>query len=163
MERVSPPPRLVLDTNTVMALWFFEDPGLLALRNWLESGAAGLLASAATLEELQRVLAYRQFAIPSATQLRLADDYRARIELIPPAAEAAPLPLCRDRDDQKFLELARDGMADYLLSRDKAVLRVGRHRLLRERFTTLTPERFQQDILSAAPASATAAPGQAIP
>ena len=33
-----PTPIVVLDTNTVMALWFFEDPGLVDLRARIESG-----------------------------------------------------------------------------------------------------------------------------
>ncbi len=38
----------------------------------------------------------------------------------------APLPPCRDPSDQKFLELAAKGRAHWLLSRDRALLEVGR-------------------------------------
>ena len=57
--------------------------------------------------------------------------------------EAIPLPLCRDRDDQKFLEIARDSAAVCLLTRDKLLLRLNGQRLLRDRFRIMTPERFQ--------------------
>lgn len=38
----------------------------------------------------------------------------------------AALPRCRDPDDQKFLELARDGAADFLVTKDKALLKLRR-------------------------------------
>ena len=62
-----------------------------------------------------------------------------RFKAAPPAA---PLPACRDSDDQKFLEIARDAGASHLITRDKALLKLARHRLVRERFAVLTPERF---------------------
>lgn len=144
----SPPPapstlRLVLDTNTVMALWAFEDPRLQHLRQWIERDRAVLLASAATLEELRRVLAYRQFAIAPERQATILATYAGRSStvLAPDAAEdPPPLPACRDRDDQKFLETARDGGASHLVSRDKLLLKLNRHRLVRPLFAILTPE-----------------------
>ena len=54
-----------------------------------------------------------------------------------PAGEAPALPRCRDRDDQKFLELAARAQADVLVSKDKALLKLrGRTRLP---FRILTP------------------------
>lgn len=137
-------PRLVLDTNTVLALWMFHDPRLCILRDWIEAGACTLSTRADALRELQLVLAYRQFALDTLTQQRVLQDYRARVEIS--AADVVPdtraLPLCRDADDQKFLEIAFDTGASSLLTRDKALLRLGRHRLLRERFAILSPEHF---------------------
>ena len=136
-------PRLVLDTNTVMALWFFEDPALAQLRAAIDARRVALVARADALEELRRVLAYRQFGIASERQAGLLADYAARCVSIAPAApEAEALPACRDRDDQKFLEIARDGGASHLVSRDKALLRLNRHRLVRARFAIVTPEAF---------------------
>lgn len=147
--------RLVLDTNTVMALWFFEDPALLRLRQLIEAARPPLIARDDSLEELRRVLAYRQFGIAAERQAAILAAYAARATVIAAAADdaasiAAPpsdvlsatLPLCRDRDDQKFLEIARDGDATHLVSRDKALLRLNRHRLVRARFAILTPEAF---------------------
>lgn len=136
-------PTVVLDTNTVMALWFFEDPRLSALRAHIESARLRLACRSDALEELRRVLAYRQFAIDPARQTALLAAYQARVVCIaPPAADASPLPACRDPDDQKFLEIARDAGASLLLTRDKALLRLASHRLVRERFSILTPERW---------------------
>ena len=44
----------------------------------------------------------------------------------PPPADAPPLPKCRDRDDQKFLELAHAAKADWLVSKDRAVLKLAK-------------------------------------
>ena len=145
-------PRLVLDTNTVMALWFFADPALEALRAAIENARCALVTRAEALEELRRVLAYRQFAIAPAQQAQLLAAYAARCALAPaPGAHAAPLPACRDHDDQKFLELARDGDATHLVSRDKALLKLNRHRLIRARFAILTPEALCRTLAAAQP------------
>lgn len=143
--------RLVLDTNTVMALWHFADPALRALRTCVEGGGARLLASEATIEELRRVLAYRQFGLTPDRQQALLDVYVARAARVTPDAAPEPLPACRDGDDQKFLELARDGTATHLLTRDKALLRLNRHRLIRARFEIRTPEAFSAQYLSMPP------------
>jgi putative PIN family toxin of toxin-antitoxin system len=143
---MKPPPRhrLVLDTNTVLALWMFRDPQLELLRAWAEAGELSLLTRADALEELDRVLAYRQFALDEAARSALLTDYRGSTTVLPaPDQGAAPLPPCRDPDDQKFLEIARDGAAHALLSRDKALLRLRTHRLIRERYAILTPEAWQ--------------------
>lgn len=153
---VSPPfvssrgarPVLVLDTNTVMALWLFADPALAPLRAWLEAGRATLLSRADCLDELAMVLGYTQFGLAMPAREALLAAYRARLLLVEPTiSPSQSLPRCRDADDQKFAETARDGHADYLLTRDKALLRLGRHRLCRELFETLTPEAFCQRLL----------------
>lgn len=143
--------RLLLDTNTVMALWFFEDPALAALRAQVESPATVLLGRDDALEELRRVLAYAQFACPPERQQHLWQAYRDRLEWVASDTTDAELPRCRDADDQKFLEIAHAGDVDALLTRDKALLRCGRHRLVRDRFRILTPERWQLDQLNESP------------
>ena len=136
--------RLVLDTNTVLALWMFCDPRLAPLRAFIEDGRCSLHGRTDALGELRLVLAYPQFGVEPDTQAALHDAYRARLNLLAdaPPADAAPLPACRDSDDQKFLEIARDAGASHLVTRDKALLKLARHRLVRERFAVLTPERF---------------------
>lgn len=136
-----PSARLVLDTNTVMALWFFQDPALQPLCALIASGQPALATRADALEELRRVLAYRQFAISPAHQASILDTYARRCSVIaPPGDTPALLPRCRDPHDQKFLEIARDAGASHLVSRDKALLKLHRHRLIRPLFAIVTPE-----------------------
>lgn len=138
--------RLVLDSNCVLALWVFGDPALSSLRQACEAGAFTLLTNEACLVELERVLAYPVFKLAPEVAADILGAYRARLEMVgAPATPAFPLPPCKDRDDQKFLELARDGKADFLLSRDKALLKLARKRVLHGRFAILTPEKFLQE------------------
>ena len=143
-------PRLVLDTNTVLALWMFRDPVLDTLRAWIETGNCRLYSREDALEELRRVLAYRQFGLDTADQAHLLDTYRHRTK--PAGAQMAlfaEIPTCRDTDDQKFLELAVGARASFLITRDKALLHLARHRRLRDQVAILTPERLQEKILLA--------------
>lgn len=142
--------RVVLDTNTVMALWHFHDPALERLRAALEAGEIKPFLRPDCREELRRVLAYAQFKIEAQTQASLLADYEA---LCTPLAQGEPdpaLPRCRDGDDQKFLELAIQAGVEALVSRDKALLRLARHRLLRERLRILTPEKAEAELAAVA-------------
>jgi putative PIN family toxin of toxin-antitoxin system len=141
------PLRVVLDTNVIMAFWHFCDPKLMSLLAWLESRQAVLLTRQSCLEELQRVLAYVQFRIEPSQQADILTDYRARSECLADASEAQmlaalALPQCRDRDDQKFIQLAWEGEAHLLLTRDKLLLGMARRAPLRDRTNILTPERL---------------------
>ena len=51
------------------------------------------------------------------------------------------LPRCRDADDQKFLIVAARCQADLLLTRDKLLLRLDRHRRLPPPFSIVTAAR----------------------
>lgn len=143
--------RVVLDTNTVMALWWWQDPALDALARALDAGVFQPVARADTLDELAHVLAYRQFGVPPERQSALLAAYASRCaDCPPPADEPALLPRCRDADDQKFLEVARDAGAALLLSRDKALLRTDRHSLLRPLFRVRTPEAVCAELAASA-------------
>ena len=135
---------VVLDTNVVLSLWMFEDPSLVRLRAAIESGLLVPFSREDCLGELVRVLAYTQFAQPPERQAEIAAAHRARCTLIEAAeSPACVLPNCLDRDDQKFLELARDSGARALVTRDKLVLKLGRRPVIADRFAILTPERLQ--------------------
>ena len=136
-------PCVVLDSNIWVDLLVFRDPHVEPIRHALEAGTIAPVIRADCREELRRVLAYAQFAIPPARQGELLDAYRARLTLVaPPTADAALLPPCRDPDDQKFLEIARDAQASVLLTRDKLLLRLRRHRLIRPLFDICPPDGF---------------------
>lgn len=141
-------PALVLDTNTVLALWMFRDPALTRLREWIDAGNCQLFSREDALEELRQVLAYRQFGLDAAMQGALLRKYRASVRILAAGtpemhtAHRAPLPVCRDPDDQKFLEIMRSADAAALITRDKALLRLARHSLIRPNFAILSPEAF---------------------
>lgn len=134
--------RVVLDTNVLVSLYVFADSRFAPLRARIESGAWQAVTNDACFGEFRRVLGYPRFALTEARQAGALAAYAASAALhdgAPPAATAA-LPRCKDRDDQKFLELARDGDADWLVTADKALLRLARRDKLRGLFRILTPE-----------------------
>ncbi|MEW9625771.1 PIN domain-containing protein [Rhodanobacter geophilus] len=59
-------------------------------------------------------------------------------------ASAPRLPRCRDPDDQKFLELARACGAQWLLSRDRELLRLARRTRREHGFDIVTPQAWAQ-------------------
>lgn len=128
----------VLDTNIVLDLYHFREPAVAPLEAALQDRTLRCLASPATLDELARVLAYPQFGMDAPTQESLFQAYRARVTLVEPT-DIPPLPRCRDRDDQKFLELAAVGGAQWLISKDKEVLRLARRKLAPAQFLILSP------------------------
>ena len=107
----------------------FDDPATRPIRAALERGTLAALIDARCLDELTRVLDYPQFVRIGRRQGRRARHGRAacatgRARRRPRTTR--PLPKCRDRDDQKFLELAHASQADWLVSKDRAVLKLAR-------------------------------------
>lgn len=133
------PVRVVLDTNVLVSLFVFADSRYAPLRERLEAGELIALTDARCLGEFHRVLAYPMFSLAADAQ---AAAYAAFAEIaapVPAAAEPAALPACQDPDDQKFLEVARDGGAQWLVTSDKALLRLARRRKLAHLFRIVTP------------------------
>jgi len=121
--------RIVLDTNVVLDLFHWANVDAVPIMAALEAGRIECLVDESTLDELRRVLTYPQLKL---TPDMIAERYARYSTLVTiiPAGEAAPLPRCKDRDDQKFLELAERSGADLLVSKDKALLKLrGRTRL----------------------------------
>jgi uncharacterized protein len=137
-----PPRRVVLDTNVLVSLYVFADSRFAPLRANMEGGAWQAISNDACFEEFRRVLAYPMFALSEERQQDALTAYAGKVARIdgPPPSSATSLPRCKDRDDQKFLELARDGAADWLVTADKALLRLARRDRLRGLFRILTPE-----------------------
>lgn len=115
--------RLVLDTNVVLDLYHWANTDAVPIMAALEAGRIECFADERTLDELQRVLTYPQLKMTPEMIVDRFQRYRNLVQLIP-AGEAPPLPRCKDRDDQKFLELAARCDANILVSKDKALLKL---------------------------------------
>jgi predicted nucleic acid-binding protein len=96
--------------------------------------------SLATDAELREVLARPGlFAVPEQKQADLLRQWAAQALLVP---EVAPVAFrCRDPLDQKFVELAVTAGARWLVSRDKALLKL-RRKAARLGCAVVTPEGF---------------------
>jgi putative PIN family toxin of toxin-antitoxin system len=116
-------PSIVLDTNIVLDLFIFADPATPALRAALDAKSLRWVATQVMRDELERVLAYAHILPRMAYYQVTAEDvlahFDARVELLAVAPMARYV--CKDADDQKFIDLAVAHQT-LLLSKDKAVL-----------------------------------------
>jgi predicted nucleic acid-binding protein len=118
-------PGIVLDTNAVLALWWFRDPAVAPLARAVEDSAAHWWATAAMRDELLHVLP----RLPVRGDERLMGQVLACFDRWADITPQLPGPTrlrCTDPDDQKFLDLALQRKASWLFSRDRAVLRLRR-------------------------------------
>jgi len=132
--------RLVLDTNVVLDLLYWNDPAAIPLLQAIDRGNARPLCDSACLEELRLVLRLTRFGLDESAQAELWQRYRDLCEPVAtPPAQPRPLPRCKDADDQKFIELAFAGAADLLVTKDKALLALARRRKALGRLMIVTP------------------------
>ena len=123
---------VVVDTNVALDLLIFSDPRTAPLRALLAQGRLDWVATQVMRDELERVLAYphivsrMDFYRVDAAQVLAAFDAQARLVDIAPRVAY----VCKDADDQKFIDLAAAHRA-ILLSKDKAVI------CMRKRLLTL--------------------------
>lgn len=116
---------LVLDTNIVLDLLVFADPATAPLPGLMASGCLRWIATAGMRAELARVLGYAQIAprmqYYGLTSVEVLGRFDAAVHIVEAAARASAI--CKDPDDQQFIDLAVAHRA-LLLSKDKAVLQL---------------------------------------
>ncbi len=112
--------RVVFDTATVVSALLFAYGRLAWLRqHWNVQGCIPLV-SAATAAELTRVLAYPKFRLSPDDRNELLAEYLPSCEIVEPNTRC-PI-LCRDPNDQPFLDLAQSGDASLLISGDQDLI-----------------------------------------
>ncbi|HEU4669251.1 MAG TPA: PIN domain-containing protein [Dyella sp.] len=140
-------PRIVLDTNVCLDLFLFHDPACRPLAGALERGRVRAVVDGACRDEWLRVLEYPSVPIRPEQRAGLRERFDAVMEPLadlPDAAELGPLPVCRDPDDQKFLELALASGAQWLLSKDRHLLRLARRTRKAGQFLILRPDQWSE-------------------
>ena len=135
------PLKVVLDTNIWLDWLVFDDPAIAPLREARAAGRIAIVIDEACEAELVRVLAYDLGARTLDAAAQIACVARCRELATRVGAPAgAGLPVCRDPDDQKFLALAAGARAALLVSRDQALLELGRRI---DGLRIVPPERFE--------------------
>jgi len=138
--------RLVLDTNVWLDWLVFDDPRVLSLKVAVATGDAEVFMTPACDVELARVLAspLRKATLDATAQARCLEECRRTVRWVDTSSrgDADRLPVCRDPDDQKFLELANDCGADFLVTRDRALLVLGHRKVQPLSFRIIVPEAF---------------------
>jgi predicted nucleic acid-binding protein len=130
----------VLDTNVVLDWLLFGNPQCVTLQQALTSSALRWVATAEMRDELTQVLGRGHLDRWQPDLALLGsqwEKYCIEVPAPPPASHATRL-RCTDADDQKFIDLALACGARWLLSRDRAVLKLARKAQAR-RLTIQTP------------------------
>ena len=137
---ITAPQRIVLDTNVCLDLFVFRDPRWERLLAALESGSVEAVTRADCRDEYRFVLHYPHLPVDEASRSQSEQRFDALIRVVEPSQKPVRLPVCTDKDDQKFLELARDAGAQVLITKDKALLKLGRKTAQAGLFRIMVPE-----------------------
>lgn len=115
-------PRVVLDTGVVLSALVFRSGIVARLRAAWQTRQFQPLASAATVAELLRALAYPKFRLGPGEREELLADYLPWCTVIELPRPPPRVPACRDKNDVAFLQLAVAGGARYLVTGDRDLL-----------------------------------------
>ena len=144
------PKRIIIDTNVCLDLFVFRDPRWAKLLAALKDGRAKALTRDDCRTEWLIVLDYPHLPLDGESRPRVKAEFDALVECLPREAltvrNDVPLPLCKDPDDQKFLELARDARAELLVTKDKALLKLARKTARAGLFLIIPPDKWSPDL-----------------
>ena len=120
-------PLLVLDTNAVLDAWVFKNPCMVPLLQALQQQHVQWIASPAMRQELVHTLCLPllQRWEPDALAVLAQFDRWAAMQAEPPRTTLRSL-WCSDNDDQVFMDLALLQRARWLVTQDRALLRLAR-------------------------------------
>jgi putative PIN family toxin of toxin-antitoxin system len=116
--------RIILDTNILLDIFVFKDPGIETLLEAIHSKQYLAVTCEAILNEFDEVIGRSLFALTPEEQEAIRNEAR-RLHQIETGTTITPAPFtCSDPDDQIFLDLAFTLKPSTLLSKDKAVLKL---------------------------------------
>ena len=123
--------RVVLDSNVWLDWLFFDDPRVAPLKAAWDNRQLDIVIDVPCRDELVRVLGYERFELdPPAQATMLSEVDRLTTLLLDLSyVPTYQLPHCSDPDDVKFLALAEASQADWLITKDNALLGRRRKRL----------------------------------
>ncbi len=139
--------RVVLDTNVWLDWLVFEDPAVIPLKSARQNDSIEIIIDTACRDELVRVLAYPKFKLDGQTQAGIVRQVD-RLSRQPRKLDYSPehlLPFCADPDDVKFQSLAHASHADWLITKDNALLTTRRKsKRLEVSYLVATPAKWAQ-------------------
>lgn len=136
------PKRVVLDTNVCLDLFVFRDPRWAELQIALKKGTVEAVTCHDCRMEWLLVLNYPRLRLDGESKNSVIAEFDSLITCIAPDELDSDirLPVCSDKDDQKFLKLTRDGNADVLITKDKALLKLAKKTAKAGLFIIMPPE-----------------------
>lgn len=137
------PSIIVLDTNVVLDWLVFRNPECAALAAAIDVGDVRWVATGAMRDELTHVLARGHLDAWKPDLASVWAHWERHCAERPTPSPSGPSGRlrCSDPDDQKFIDLAVACGARWLLSRDRAVVKLAR-RLREHGVDTLPPDRW---------------------
>ncbi|RFP21703.1 putative toxin-antitoxin system toxin component, PIN family [Duganella sp. BJB488] len=137
--------RVVIDTNVCLDLFVFKDPRWAALLAALENGTVEAITRSDCRDEYNIVLHYKHLPLDDDSRPLAAARFDQLITVVAPPESGVRLPVCTDKDDQKFLEVARDANAAILITKDKALLKLARRLAKAGMFKVMVPEAWSPE------------------
>jgi predicted nucleic acid-binding protein len=123
--KLSEKTRIVVDTNILLDIIFFEDPHVEGLKNALENGQLEAWSCDLIWEEFLDVMRRPAFYKNEETYQKMIEKalkyFQFEVSKIPPSTYK-----CRDPDDQTFIDLAVIKAPCWLISRDLEVLKLAK-------------------------------------
>ena len=140
-----PKPRVVVDTNFWVSYLIFPRGSIERVGDVFAREGAVLLGSPQCLEELREVIGREQWDRYASLDIRLLffEGVYQRCEIVTPNTT---ITVCRDARDDKFLELAVDGEADFLVTGDRDLLGLAERPDPTWKFRIVTPKEFIEAI-----------------
>jgi putative PIN family toxin of toxin-antitoxin system len=132
--------RIVCDTNVILSAALFEDSVTRRVLNTIKTDAV-IILSKPVLREIQDVLSRKKFD----KYISLEDRFKFLQSLVVDTESVeitSHITECSDPKDNKFLELAVDGKADYIVTGDEDLLRMNPFQNIR----ILSPTDFLMEI-----------------
>jgi uncharacterized protein len=136
-----PVPAIVIDTNTVLDWLLFNEPGVAALAAAVRDGNVRWIACDLMKSECEHVLSREELARWQPEPERVARAWARHASMLPAPVTAPTWPRCTDPDDQVFIDLAIAAGARWLVTRDRALLRL-RRRAVAYGVQVLRPEEW---------------------
>lgn len=118
-------PRVVLDTNVLISAILFGGPPRKVLAMVVAGRIDGLL-SVPILDELKGVLQRRKSGFSPAQALRVVEELHGLCTLVDPTSTIDEI--TSDEADNRVLECTVEGRADFVVSGDRDLLRLGVYR-----------------------------------
>jgi len=131
---------VVLDTNVTLDWMVFRDRRVDHVVRAVQEGRLRWVSCAWARRELAQMLSHRSLASwsPDVDLCLSLHDRHAQLQP-DPVPRGAPSPRCTDPNDQVFVDLALSTHARWLLTHDRALLRMAR-RLQRHDIEVLRPQ-----------------------
>jgi putative PIN family toxin of toxin-antitoxin system len=125
-QELPEPPAVVLDTNAALDWLLFQDPATSALSLAIRAGKLRWLSCPRMRDEFSRVLAYPSLAGYSPDSVHMLTLFDVWSQPVPAPTPLPAAPVCTDQDDQIFVDLALAQQARWLVTRDRALLKLAR-------------------------------------